>query len=61
MANDLVTRLQTAVQRTRSDERGATMIEYGLMVALIAIDRGSRAADPRPAIVGLFTDVAGNL
>jgi pilus assembly protein Flp/PilA len=61
MANDLVTRLQTAVQRTRADERGATMIEYGLMVALIAMIVVPALLILGPAIVGLFTDVAGNL
>ncbi|HET6985034.1 MAG TPA: Flp family type IVb pilin [Kribbella sp.] len=61
MVNDLVTRLQTAVQQTRRDERGATMIEYGLMVALIAMIVVPALLILGPAIVGLFNDVAGNL
>jgi len=36
MLNDLRTYMQSLVRQIRNDERGATMIEYGLMVALIA-------------------------
>ena len=61
MLNNLLTYLQTAVQQTRRDERGATMIEYGLMVALIAMIVVPALLILGPAIVGLFTDVAGNL
>ncbi|TCM48972.1 Flp family type IVb pilin [Kribbella sp. VKM Ac-2568] len=61
MLNNLLTYVQTAVQQTRRDERGATMIEYGLMVALIAMIVVPALLILGPAIVGLFTDVAGNL
>ena len=37
MLNDLRTYMQSLVRQIRNDERGATMIEYGLMVALIAV------------------------
>lgn len=33
---DFFTRMVVALQQLRSDERGATAVEYGLMVALIA-------------------------
>ena len=61
MLNNLLTYVQTAIQQTRRDERGATMIEYGLMVALIAMIVVPALLILGPAIVGLFTDVAGNL
>ncbi|MGY4772664.1 Flp family type IVb pilin [Kribbella sp. CWNU-51] len=61
MINNLLTYVQTAVQQTRRDERGATMIEYGLMVALIAMIVVPALLILGPAIVTLFTNVAGNL
>ena len=61
MLNNLLTYVQTAVQQTRRDERGATMIEYGLMVALIAMIVVPALLILGPAIVTLFTDVAGSL
>ena len=61
MVNNLLTYVQTAIQQTRRDERGATMIEYGLMVALIAMIVVPALLILGPAIVALFTDVAGNL
>ena len=61
MSNNLLAYVQNAVQQTRRDERGATMIEYGLMVALIAMIVVPALLILGPAIVTLFTDVAGNL
>ncbi|WP_328525499.1 Flp family type IVb pilin [Kribbella sp. NBC_00359] len=61
MLNNLLTYVQTAIQQTRRDERGATMIEYGLMVALIAMIVVPALLILGPAIVTLFTNVAGNL
>jgi pilus assembly protein Flp/PilA len=61
MINDLVTYVQTAIDKTRRDERGATMIEYGLLVALIAVIVVPALLILGPAIVALFTGVAGNL
>ena len=61
MLDNLLTYVQTAVQQARRDERGATMIEYGLMVALIAMIVVPALLILGPAIVGLFTDVAGSL
>jgi pilus assembly protein Flp/PilA len=61
MINDLVTYVHTAIDKTRRDERGATMIEYGLLVALIAVIVVPALLILGPAIVALFTGVAGNL
>jgi len=61
MLNNLLTYVQTAIQQTRRDERGATMIEYGLMVALIAMIVVPALLILGPAIVTLFTNVAGAL
>ena len=61
MLNNLLTYVQTAVQQTRRDERGATMIEYGLMVALIAMIVVPVLVLLGPAIAALFTDVITNL
>jgi pilus assembly protein Flp/PilA len=44
-----------------SDERGATMVEYGLMVALIAVVVAVAAAVLGTNIAALFTDVAGDI
>jgi len=61
MINDMITYVQTAIDKTRRDERGATMIEYGLLVALIAVIVVPALLILGPAIVALFTGVAGNL
>ena len=61
MLNDLRTYMQSLVRQIRNDERGATMIEYGLMVALIAMIVVPALLNLGPAIVTLFTNVAGNL
>ena len=61
MLNNLLTYVQTAILQTRRDERGATMIEYGLMVALIAMIVVPALLILGPAIVTLFTNVAGAL
>ena len=37
MVLDLFTRLQGHLGEVRDDERGATAVEYGLLVALIAV------------------------
>ncbi|MFF0343855.1 Flp family type IVb pilin [Kribbella sp. NPDC004875] len=37
MSDNLLTHVQNAIELTRRDERGATMIEYGLLVALISV------------------------
>jgi pilus assembly protein Flp/PilA len=51
-----------ASARARSqDEEGAAMVEYGLLVALIAVVVMAALTPLGGAIAGLFTDVAGNL
>ena len=42
-------------------EEGATMVEYGLMVALIAVVVIAALLILGPAIANLFTSVAGQL
>lgn len=37
MLNFLLAYVQTYTKQLRRDDRGATMVEYGLMVALIAV------------------------
>jgi pilus assembly protein Flp/PilA len=61
MLNDLLANVQNIIKQTRRDERGATMVEYGLMVALIAVVVVPALLILGPAIVGLFTGIAGNL
>ena len=45
----------------RRDDEGATMVEYGLLVALIAVVVGVAAAILGTKIAGLFTTVASKL
>jgi pilus assembly protein Flp/PilA len=45
----------------QSSERGAAMVEYGLLVALIAMTVAATALLLGNAIVGLFNDVIGQL
>ncbi|WP_432880134.1 Flp family type IVb pilin [Kribbella sp. CA-245084] len=61
MLNTLLTHVRNAIEQTRRDERGATMIEYGLLVALIAVVVVPALLILGPAIVALFTGIAGNL
>jgi pilus assembly protein Flp/PilA len=58
---DLLNRFFLAVQLARSDERGATAVEYGLIVALIAAvivgvvaTVGGQVAAAFQSLVGLF-------
>ncbi|MEU4194826.1 Flp family type IVb pilin [Kribbella sp. NPDC026611] len=61
MIDKLLTTVRTAIEQTRTNERGATMIEYGLLVALIAVVVVPALLILGPAIVALFTGIAGNL
>ena len=45
----------------RRNEEGATMVEYGLLVALIAVVVGVAAATLGTGIAGLFTRVTTSL
>ncbi|WP_394247960.1 Flp family type IVb pilin [Arthrobacter pityocampae] len=57
----LSTVLHAAKTRLTNEEKGATMVEYGLMVALIAVVVVAALLTLGPKIAGLFTNVAGNL
>lgn len=47
--------------RIERDDKGATMVEYGLMVALVAVIAAVGAGILGIAVDGLFTTVAGQL
>jgi pilus assembly protein Flp/PilA len=49
------------VKSVLAREEGATMVEYGLMVALIAIVAIGGAADIGTALNTLFTTISTNL
>jgi len=51
----------TAVKRFMKDEEGATMVEYGLMLALIAIVAMGGAAIIGTQAKTLFTNVGNTL
>lgn len=61
MLNDLFAGVRSLMKQARRDERGATMVEYGLMVALIAVVVVPALLILGPAIFNLFQGVAGNL
>jgi pilus assembly protein Flp/PilA len=48
-------------RRVETDDDGATMVEYGLMVALIAVVVAVAAGTLGGAIFDLFNTVAGSL
>jgi pilus assembly protein Flp/PilA len=48
-------------RRVESDDKGATMVEYGLMVALIAVVVAIAAGVLGGGISDLFTDVNDSL
>ncbi|WP_104062605.1 Flp family type IVb pilin [Arthrobacter sp. 4R501] len=48
----------TAKARLTSDEKGATMVEYGIMVAFIAVLVMAAVLILGPQIAGLFTSVS---
>ena len=58
---NLYTRVQARLNSLRTAEEGATAVEYGLMVALIAVVIIGAVAAVGTGLFGLFTDVAGNL
>ncbi len=57
----LTTALHTAKARLVREEKGATMVEYGLMVALIAIIAIGGVALIGPKLLAMFTSIAGQL
>jgi pilus assembly protein Flp/PilA len=50
--------LYTAKARLKSDEKGATMVEYGIMVAFIAVVVMAAVIVLGPKIADLFTSVS---
>ena len=53
--------LMVAEKFDRSNDKGATMVEYGLLVALIAVVVGVAATVLGTQIAALFTRVTGTL
>ncbi|MGX1160155.1 pilus assembly protein Flp/PilA [Arthrobacter sp. SLBN-100] len=51
----------TVRARVTSNERGATMVEYGIMVAFIAVLVMAAVIILGPQIAGLFTSVSASL
>jgi pilus assembly protein Flp/PilA len=61
MFNTLLIRVQTVGKQLRHSDRGASMVEYGLLVALIAVIVAVAAGPLGTAIAQLFTDVTNSL
>jgi pilus assembly protein Flp/PilA len=57
----LLAYVQTFTKPLRRDDRGATMVEYGLLVALIAVVVGVAAAVLGTDIAALFTKVGNSV
>lgn len=55
------TKAQALVNSMRKEEEGATAVEYGLMVSLIAIAAIVGITAVGTALQALFTDVSGRL
>lgn len=53
--------IRTAFRRLRSDDRGATAIEYGLIVALIGIAMIAAMSKLGGGSGGMWTSLAGTL
>ena len=58
MLNYVTTHLQTYTKQLRRDDRGASMVEYGLLVALIAVIVAAAAGPLGTGIAALFDNVA---
>ena len=61
LVNFFVTLQAFITDRIERDEKGATMVEYGLMVALIAVVVAAAAATLGGGIRDLFVGVEGRL
>ncbi|MEU4604442.1 Flp family type IVb pilin [Kribbella sp. NPDC023972] len=61
MHQNLLVYVLTYTKQLRRDDRGASMVEYGLLVALIAVIVAAAAGPLGTAIAGLFTDVTNQL
>jgi pilus assembly protein Flp/PilA len=57
----LISTLQAWIASRTESERGATMVEYGLLVALIAVIVAAGATLLGTTLNGLFNTVAGSL
>ena len=55
------TKIQAAVNSLRTEDDGATAVEYGLMVSLIAVAIIATVTLVGGALNGLFTGVAGEI
>ncbi len=53
--------MKTMIRRLWKDEEGATMVEYGLMVALVAVVVVVAVGPLGLAIQKMFQDVTGNI
>jgi pilus assembly protein Flp/PilA len=56
-----MTTLLAMLQTLKKDEEGATMVEYGLMLALIAVIAMAAVLGVGNATSTLFTNIAGQL
>ena len=54
-------RMTNLAARLRSDDRGVTSVEYGIMVALVAIAIITAVTFMATGLKNLFTNVANNL
>jgi pilus assembly protein Flp/PilA len=61
MFDTLLAYVQTFTTKLRRDDRGATMIEYGLMVALIAVIVAAAVGPLGIAIAGMFTGIIASV
>jgi len=61
MLTYLTTHLQTYTKRLRRDDRGAALVEYGLLVALIAVIVVPALILLGPAIRDMFQGIIPNL
>jgi pilus assembly protein Flp/PilA len=59
--NQMYNDLQSKLQSTLKDEKGATMIEYALMVALIAVVVVVAVGPLGLAAQGMFTGITASL
>lgn len=57
----ILTDLQARAYQFKNDEEGATMVEYGLLVTLIALDAAVGATALGGALSGMFNGIAGQL
>ena len=55
------TKIQALINSMRTDEEGATAVEYGLMVSLIAVAIIAAVTLVGTALTAMFTGVAGAL